>query len=194
MRAEAGAYLLDHARREFNIPGVTFGIRYDASPIVLADAAPPPDEINRYVPSGVPGGRAPHAWLADGGSLYDRLGRDFTLLQLAAGGRVTGSSMRRAHLAIPLAQLDLSREPGGARVARAVRRRPRARPAGPAPRLARRTHAPTRARARASDRAGYSSRRSFAAVFPRMSSRSAAGTASSRFTVPTGSVSPMSKQ
>ena len=114
VRAEAGAYLLDHARREFNIPGVTFGIRYDASPIVLADAAPPPDEINRYVPSGVPGGRAPHAWLADGSSLYDRLGRDFTLVQLAPatdGARFAGAAR---DLAIPLAQLDLSREPGAA--------------------------------------------------------------------------------
>src|SRR5215510_9268726 len=84
MRAEAGAYLLDHAQREFNIPGVTFGVRYDASPIVIADAAPPPDEINRYLPSGVPGGRAPHAWLADGASLYDRYGRDLTLIRLVA--------------------------------------------------------------------------------------------------------------
>jgi 2-polyprenyl-6-methoxyphenol hydroxylase-like FAD-dependent oxidoreductase len=114
VRAEAGAYLLDHARREFNIPGVTFGIRYDASPIVLADTAPPPDEINRYVPSGVPGGRAPHAWLADGSSLYDRLGREFTLLQLAPatdGARFAGAAR---DLGIPFTQLDLSREPGAA--------------------------------------------------------------------------------
>jgi 2-polyprenyl-6-methoxyphenol hydroxylase-like FAD-dependent oxidoreductase len=110
VRAEAGAYLLDHARREFNIPGVTFGIRYDASPIVIADAAPPADEINRYVPSGVPGGRAPHAWLADGTSLYDRLGRDFTLVALATVGASRFIEAARA-LGIPLAQLDLSREP-----------------------------------------------------------------------------------
>jgi hypothetical protein len=109
-RAEAGAYLLDHARREFNIPGVTFGIRYDASPIVLTDAPPPPDEINRYVPSGVPGGRAPHAWLADGSSLYDRLGCDFTLVSLAPADASRFVDAARA-LAIPLARLDLSREP-----------------------------------------------------------------------------------
>ncbi len=116
VRAEAGAYLLDHARREFNIPGVTFGIRYDASPIVIADAAPPPDEINRYVPSGVPGGRTPHAWLADGTSLYDRLGRDFTLVSLAPTDASRFVEAARA-LAIPLAVLDLSREPaaGGLR-------------------------------------------------------------------------------
>jgi 2-polyprenyl-6-methoxyphenol hydroxylase-like FAD-dependent oxidoreductase len=110
VRAEAGAYLLDHAQREFSIPGVTFGGRYDASPIVIADAAPPPDEINRYAPSGVPGGRAPHAWLADGTSLYDRLGRDFTLLRFAAADASGFVAAARA-LAIPLAQLDLSGEP-----------------------------------------------------------------------------------
>jgi 2-polyprenyl-6-methoxyphenol hydroxylase-like FAD-dependent oxidoreductase len=110
-RAEAGAYLLDHARREFSIPGVTFGVRYDRSPIVIADAPAPPDEINRYVPSGVPGGRAPHAWLADGSSLYDRLGRDFTLVALAPADRSGFAAAGRA-LAIPLAQLDLSGEPG----------------------------------------------------------------------------------
>jgi 2-polyprenyl-6-methoxyphenol hydroxylase-like FAD-dependent oxidoreductase len=110
VRAEAGAYLLDHARREFSIPGVTFGVRYDASPIVITDAAPPPDEINRYVPSGVPGGRAPHAWLADGTSLYDRLGRDFTLVSLAAAD-ASGFVAAARVLGIPLAQLDLSREP-----------------------------------------------------------------------------------
>ncbi len=109
-RAEAGAYLLDHAQREFSIPGVTFGVRYDASPVVIADAAPPPDEINRYVPSGVPGGRTPHAWLADGTSLYDRLGRDFTLLRLAAVD-ASGFVAAARDLAIPLAPLDLSGEP-----------------------------------------------------------------------------------
>ena len=111
VRADAGAYLLDHARREFNIPGVTFGIRYDGSPVVIPDGEPPADEINRYVPSGVPGGRAPHAWLADGDSLFDRFGRDFTLVKLAAADDATFIGAAR-DLAIPLARLDLSREPG----------------------------------------------------------------------------------
>ncbi len=110
LRAAAGGYLLDHAQREFNIPGVTFGVRYDASPITIADTPPPPDEINRYVPSGVPGGRAPHAWLADGDSLYDRLGRDFTLLRFAAADGAPFAAAAGA-LAVPLAVLDLSHEP-----------------------------------------------------------------------------------
>ncbi|WP_407160549.1 FAD-dependent oxidoreductase [Bradyrhizobium sp. STM 3557] len=81
-RRAAGAYLEQHARAEFNIPGITFGGRYDGSPVIISDGSlPPPDSANVYVPSACPGGRAPHAWLADGISLYDLLGFEWTLLQ-----------------------------------------------------------------------------------------------------------------
>ncbi|WP_257168070.1 FAD-dependent oxidoreductase [Bradyrhizobium sp. SRS-191] len=81
-RRQAGAYLDRHARAEFSIPGITFGGRYDGSPIVVADGtSPPPDSANEYVPSACPGGRAPHAWIDDNVSLYDRLGFEWTLLQ-----------------------------------------------------------------------------------------------------------------
>ncbi|WP_409363495.1 FAD-dependent oxidoreductase [Bradyrhizobium liaoningense] len=81
-RRTAGAYLEQHARAEFNIPGITFGGRYDTSPIILSDGTqPPPDAANVYVPSACPGGRAPHAWLDDGVSLYDLFGFEWTLLQ-----------------------------------------------------------------------------------------------------------------
>lgn len=83
LRAEAGAYFEDHGRREFNIPGITFGTRIDGSPAIVPDGTqPPPDRPNEYVPTACPGGRPPHAWLADGASLYDRFGFDFTLLDL----------------------------------------------------------------------------------------------------------------
>ncbi|OSI21179.1 FAD-dependent oxidoreductase [Bradyrhizobium canariense] len=81
-RRIAGVYLEQHARAEFNIPGVTFGGRYDASPIIVSDGSqPPPDAANVYVPSACPGGRAPHTWLEDGVSLYDLFGFEWTLLQ-----------------------------------------------------------------------------------------------------------------
>lgn len=81
-RRTAGVYLEQHARAEFNIPGVTFGGRYDGSPIIVSDGSqPPPDAANVYVPSACPGGRAPHAWLDDGISLYDLFGFEWTLLQ-----------------------------------------------------------------------------------------------------------------
>jgi len=82
-RQRAAEYLNRHARLEFNIPGVTFGGRYDSSPVIVHDGAPlPPDEPNRYTPTASPGGRPPHAWLADGRSIYDLFHREWTLLAL----------------------------------------------------------------------------------------------------------------
>jgi 2-polyprenyl-6-methoxyphenol hydroxylase-like FAD-dependent oxidoreductase len=82
-RREASAHLDAHVRMEFNIPGVTFGGRYDGSPLVVPDGTtPPPDTANSYVPTACPGGRPPHAWLADGRSLYDSFHAEWTLLAL----------------------------------------------------------------------------------------------------------------
>lgn len=82
-RRRAAEYLGNHARAEFNIPGFTLGARYDGSPIIVDDGTPPPpDAPNVYVPTGKPGGRAPHVWLPDGRSLYDTFGFSWTLLRL----------------------------------------------------------------------------------------------------------------
>jgi 2-polyprenyl-6-methoxyphenol hydroxylase-like FAD-dependent oxidoreductase len=84
-RAAAGTYLDAHGRAEFDIPGITFGGRYDGSPVIVSDGSvPPPDRPNVYVPSAVPGGRPPHAWLAEDVSLYDGFHVEWTLLALAA--------------------------------------------------------------------------------------------------------------
>ena len=114
-RAEAGAYLEAHARAEFNIPGITFGYRYDGSPIIAPDASrPPPDQANTYLPTACPGGRAPHAWLADGASLYDRFGFEFTLLRLAAAQDTAPdtAALEKAAAArgLPLAVVDAGGE------------------------------------------------------------------------------------
>jgi 2-polyprenyl-6-methoxyphenol hydroxylase-like FAD-dependent oxidoreductase len=98
-RRAAGAYLEQHARSEFNIPGITFGGRYDGSPIIVSDgSSPPPDAANVYEPSSCPGGRAPHAWFEDGVSLYDLLGFEWTLLQFddVVSGRGQLGEMARA--------------------------------------------------------------------------------------------------
>lgn len=82
-RRLAGRHLDAHARLEFNIPGVTFGGRYDGSPIIVGDGvALPPDEPNAYTPTASPGGRPPHAWLDDGRSLFDLFHAEWTLLAL----------------------------------------------------------------------------------------------------------------
>jgi hypothetical protein len=70
-------------RREFNIPGVTFGGRYHGSPIIVDDGTTaPPDAANSYTPCATPGGRPPHAWLPDGRSLFDSFNFEWTLLVL----------------------------------------------------------------------------------------------------------------
>ena len=82
-RREASTHLNAHVRLEFNIPGVTFGGRYDGSPLVVGDGTQPPaDAANSYQPTACPGGRPPHAWLEDGRSLFDTFHSEWTLLAL----------------------------------------------------------------------------------------------------------------
>ena len=96
-RQAASTHLNTHVRLEFNIPGVTFGGRYDASPIIVSDGSrPPPDKPNEYVPTACPGGRPPHAWLEDGRSLYDTFNFEWTLLALGPHAPDTGAFERAA--------------------------------------------------------------------------------------------------
>jgi hypothetical protein len=99
LRREAGDYLEKHGRAEFNIPGITFGTRYAASPVIVYDGSPaPPDAANSYEPSASPGGRAPHLWLDDGLSLFDTFGFEWTLLRLGPapprGDRLADAAQR----------------------------------------------------------------------------------------------------
>ncbi|WP_123659670.1 FAD-dependent monooxygenase [Pusillimonas sp. NJUB218] len=89
-RQAVGNYLFYHATKEFVIPGVQLGTRYENSPIVSTeDGSPPPDTANLYLPCGRPGHRAPHVWFSDGSSLYDHLSQGFTLLALNANESAT---------------------------------------------------------------------------------------------------------
>jgi len=90
LRNEASKYFNRHGREEFNIPGITFGTRYERTPIIISDGTlPPPDQPNVYHPTACPGGRAPHLWLEQNSesavSLYDRFGFNFTLLCFDGG-------------------------------------------------------------------------------------------------------------
>jgi hypothetical protein len=109
-RARAGEFLNAYVRREFDIPGVTFGGRYDGSPTIVADGtAPPLDAANVYVPSASPGGRPPHVWLEDGRSLFDLFGPEWTLLQFGgAPARAAGfkAAARRFGVALEVLRLD----------------------------------------------------------------------------------------
>jgi 2-polyprenyl-6-methoxyphenol hydroxylase-like FAD-dependent oxidoreductase len=109
-RRRAGEYYSAHGRAEFNIPGITFGGRYDGSPAIVPDGTTaPPDRPNEYVATACPGGRPPHIWLADGRSLYDCFGFEWTLLRLGASeglGFIQWARLRRLDLRV----LDLKTE------------------------------------------------------------------------------------
>lgn len=85
-RQEVGAQVATYLGTQFAPIGVELGARYDGSPIIASDEAAPTDSIVQYIPTGQPGGRAPHNWLGTrrgiGDSLYDHLGNGFTLLRL----------------------------------------------------------------------------------------------------------------
>jgi 2-polyprenyl-6-methoxyphenol hydroxylase-like FAD-dependent oxidoreductase len=68
--------------------GVYLDYRYAGSPIVWADGTgEPPSDPVRYIPSTRPGARPPSVFLAGGDQLFDRFGREFTLVDLAGDGR-----------------------------------------------------------------------------------------------------------
>jgi hypothetical protein len=109
-RRELGA-VLSTCGEQYGSIGVQLGARYDGSPIVAENGAPPADDFIDYQPSSVPGGRAPHFWM-DGGrsfgsSLFDRLGAGFTLLRL--GGKAPAAAAlanAAAQAGIPFQVLD----------------------------------------------------------------------------------------
>lgn len=112
-RRRAGAYLEQHGRNEFTIPGFTFGARYDGSPVISADRSVlPPDIPTVYVPSAKPGGRAPHVWRADGSSLFDHFGFEWTLLDFRPPNDATRVfAAEAARRGIDLRILDMHDEP-----------------------------------------------------------------------------------
>ncbi len=101
-RSIASDYLNGHARREFNIPGVTFGGRYIHSPLIVEDGTQAPaDAANTYIPSACPGGRPPHAWLPDGSSLFDHFNFEWTLLVLGEDkGPLTQDALKFSEAAL----------------------------------------------------------------------------------------------
>jgi 2-polyprenyl-6-methoxyphenol hydroxylase-like FAD-dependent oxidoreductase len=68
-------------RFEFYSLGLVLGYSYAGSPVIQpGQATGTVTDTTTYEPSAEPGARLPHAWLPDGTSLYDRLGRGFTLV------------------------------------------------------------------------------------------------------------------
>jgi hypothetical protein len=62
-------------------------------------------DATSYTPTTEPGGRLPHWWLADGSSLYDHLGRRFTLVCPQPDDAVAALRQRARDRRIPLTVL-----------------------------------------------------------------------------------------
>jgi hypothetical protein len=83
-RANLAAKMTAVSFEEFQTIGVQLGVSYGDSPIVVPDGTAAPEDLpTRYTASARPGARLPHFYFPDGASIYDRLGRGFTLLNLS---------------------------------------------------------------------------------------------------------------
>jgi hypothetical protein len=63
--------------------------------------------MNSYTPSSVPGCRTPHLWREDGGSLYDAMGPEFTLLRFDPALDVVALEAAARNRGVPLKILDI---------------------------------------------------------------------------------------
>lgn len=102
VRSETASAIQDFKRIEFRSDGLVLGISYGP------DAALQTTNGTDFHPVADVGNRLPHRQLADGGSLFDRLGRGFTLIGAADDGRelVMAAAARR----IPLTLIDAAEE------------------------------------------------------------------------------------
>lgn len=104
-----GQMLYDLNVRQYCCSGLNFGYYYDQSPaIIYDDETAPSYDMNQFTSSTVPGCRLPHFWLKDGSSLYDRLGRDYTLINFDQSLDCSALQVIAAKLGFPLEILILS--------------------------------------------------------------------------------------
>jgi 2-polyprenyl-6-methoxyphenol hydroxylase-like FAD-dependent oxidoreductase len=96
--------------QQYACAGLNFGTYYDRSPIIAYDGAEHPAyTMDSYTPSTVPGCRTPHLWRADGHSLYDAMGPEFTLLRFDSGVDVAALEAAAHSRGLPLRVLDVER-------------------------------------------------------------------------------------
>jgi 2-polyprenyl-6-methoxyphenol hydroxylase-like FAD-dependent oxidoreductase len=107
-RRRFGEILSEVNLAQFTPLGLNFAYFYDDSPNIIYDGeAAPAYGLGDYTPSTVPGCRAPHFPRADGSSLYDQLGPDYTLLRFDPGVEVDGLTDAAARRGVPLTVLDV---------------------------------------------------------------------------------------
>jgi 2-polyprenyl-6-methoxyphenol hydroxylase-like FAD-dependent oxidoreductase len=81
MRKAVGARLYELNVAQMAPAGLNFGYFYDRSPLIAYDGQAAPEySMGAFTPSTVPGCRMPHFWQGEG-SIYDKLGEDYTLIR-----------------------------------------------------------------------------------------------------------------
>jgi 2-polyprenyl-6-methoxyphenol hydroxylase-like FAD-dependent oxidoreductase len=107
-RREVGRLAYEINVQQYACAGLNFGTYYDRSPIIAYDGAEHPAyTMDRYTPSTVPGCRTPHVPCADGRSLYDAMGPEFTLLRLDPSSDAAPLQAAAARRGVPLTLLDV---------------------------------------------------------------------------------------
>lgn len=95
--------------QQFCCEGLNFGYYYEDSPIIAHEAEPAPVySMGSFTPSTLPGCRAPHFWLNNGKSLYDLLGKGYSLLRFDARIDVHQLLDAAKEDHIPVALIDLA--------------------------------------------------------------------------------------
>lgn len=109
-RREVGELAYEINVQQYACAGLNFGTYYDRSPIIAYDGSEHPAyTMSSYTPSTVPGCRTPHLWCEDGGSLYDAMGPEFTLLRFNPALDVSAFELAARHRGLPLKVLDIDR-------------------------------------------------------------------------------------
>ena len=86
VRAEVAELITKVKSKEFYSLGVVLGYCYQSSPVIADDGTNASwKRSTEYHPRAIPGCLAPHRWLDENSSLYDRFGNGFTLLVMAGG-------------------------------------------------------------------------------------------------------------
>jgi 2-polyprenyl-6-methoxyphenol hydroxylase-like FAD-dependent oxidoreductase len=110
VRREVGRLSYEINVQQYACAGLNFGTYYDRSPIIAYDGAEHPAyTMDSYTPSTVPGCRTPHLWQADGRSLYDAMGPEFTLLRFGSALDVAPLEAAARSRGVPLRVLDVER-------------------------------------------------------------------------------------
>jgi hypothetical protein len=114
IRRVKGKSLYELNVQQYCCGGLNFGYFYDQSPLIAYDDdSPPAYTMDRFTPSTVPGCRTPHAWLSDGRSLYDAIGKGYTLIRTDPGIDVSPLTAAAEEAGVPLSVLDLSKTEAG---------------------------------------------------------------------------------